>query len=146
MKKKIVVLILFLCVATVVFLRVVGVGYYYSGAAGADLTAELESIYGAEYQGKIVDNGTEDMQFVIEPKTWFLTDYNIRSQLGLDYKYECKVIFTTYVDDQNSIVRTITYQGIDPMSREKMVEGASLDLDSKTEEVAIKVSSSSFKK
>ena len=146
MKKKIIVLILFLCVATVVFLRVVGVGYYYSGAAGADLTAELESIYGAEYQGKIVDNGTEDMQFVIEPKTWFLTDYNIRSQLGLDYKYECKVIFTTYVDDQNSIVRTITYQGIDPMSREKMVEGASLDLDSKTEEVAIKVSSSSFKK
>ena len=139
MKKKILVLILILGVATVAFLHVVGVGYYYSGAAGYDLTAELESIYGAEYQGKVVDNGTEDMKFVIEPKTWFLTDYNVRSQLGLDYKYECKVIFTTYVDGQISIVRTITYQGIDPMSREKMVEGASLDLDSKTEEVAIKV-------
>ena len=146
MKKKILVFILILGVATVAFLRVIGVGYYYSGAAGADLTAELESIYGVEYQGKVVDNGTEDMQFVIEPKTWFLTDYNIRSQLGLDYKYECKAVFTTYVDGQNSIVRTITYQGIDPMSREKMVEGASLDLDSKTEEIEIKVSSSSFKK
>ena len=145
MKKKIVVLILFLCVASVVFLRVVGVGYYYSGAAGADLTAELESIYGAEYQGKIVDNGTEDMQFVIEPKTWIFTDYNIRNQLGLDYKYECKVVFTTYVDGQVSDVRTITYQAIDPMGSEKIFEKASLNLDSKTEEIEIKVSSSSSK-
>ncbi len=133
MKKKMIVLILVLSLVSFVFLRIIGVGYSYSGAAGADLTAELETIYGKEYQGKAVDNGTEDMQFVIEPKTWIFTNWNLRMQLGLDYEYECKVVYTTYVDGEVSHIRTITYQAVDPMGSEKMFERAYLDLSSEIE-------------
>ena len=45
-----------------------------------------------------IENRTEDMVFVVEPKTWFLTNWNLRNALSIDYKYECKVVFTTYVD------------------------------------------------
>ena len=47
----------------------VGVGFHSSSAAVRDLKTELESIYGTEYTGKETANGTEDMVFVIEPKT-----------------------------------------------------------------------------
>ena len=110
-----------------------GVGYYSSSSAVRDLKAELESIYGTEYTGKNVDNGTEDMVFVVEPKTWFLTNWNLRNALSIDYEYECKVVFTTYVDGSTKSLRTITYQAFDPMDAEKMVERAYLDLDSKIE-------------
>ena len=132
MKRKLMVLFAFLCLVVAVVCWM-GVGYYSSSSAVRDLKAELESIYGTEYTGKNVDNGTEDMVFVVEPKTWFLTNWNLRNALSIDYEYECKVVFTTYVDGISKSLRTITYQAFDPMDAEKMVERAYLDLDSKVE-------------
>ena len=132
MKRKLMVLFAFLCLVVAVVCWM-GVGYYSSSSAVRDLKAELESIYGTEYTGKNVDNGTEDMVFVVEPKTWFLTNWNLRNALSIDYEYECKVVFTTYVDGSTKSLRTITYQAFDPMDAEKMVERAYLDLDSKIE-------------
>lgn len=132
MKRKLTLLILALCL-TIALLHWLGVGFYTSGSAVLDLKAELESIYGVEYTGKAVENGTEDMVFVVEPKTWFLTNWNLRNTLGIDYKYECKVIFTTYTEGNQTIVRTVSYQGTDPMGAANITQRASLDLDSKTE-------------
>ena len=132
MKRKLMVLFAFLCLVVAVVCWM-GVGYYSSSSAVQDLKAELESIYGTEYTGKAVVNGTEDMVFVVEPKTWFLTNWNLRNALSIDYEYECKVVFTTYVDGISKSLRTITYQAFDPMDAEKMVERAYLDLDSKVE-------------
>ena len=132
MKRKLMVSFAILCLVVAVVCWM-GVGYYSSSSAVRDLKAELESIYGTEYTGKNVDNGTEDMVFVVEPKTWFLTNWNLRNALSIDYEYECKVVFTTYVDGSAKSVRTITYQAFDPMDAEKMVERAYLDLDSKIE-------------
>ena len=130
MKRKLMVSFAILCLVVAVVCWM-GVGYYSSSSAVRDLKAELESIYGTEYTGKNVDNGTEDMVFVVEPKTWFLTNWNLRNALSIDYEYECKVVFTTYVDGSTKSLRTITYQAFDPMDAEKMVERAYLDLDSK---------------
>ena len=132
MKRKLMVSFAILCLVVAVVCWM-GVGYYSSSSAVRDLKAELESIYGTEYTGKNVDNGTEDMVFVVEPKPWFLTNWNLRNALSIDYKYECKVVFTTYVDGSTKSLRTITYQAFDPMDAEKMVERAYLDLDSKIE-------------
>jgi len=132
MKRKIFVSIVALCLI-VAILCWIGVGPYSSGSAIQELRAELESIYGTEYMRKEVENGTEDMAFVVEPKTWFLTNWNLRNALSIDYKYECKVIFTTYVDGNIKSVRTITYQAFDPMGAEKASVRAFLNLDSKTE-------------
>ena len=110
-----------------------GIGLYSSSSAVHDLKTELQTIYGTEYTGKAAENGTEDMVFVVEPKTWFLTNWNLRNALSIDYEYECKVVFTTYVDGSTKSLRTITYQAFDPMDAEKMVERAYLDLDSKIE-------------
>lgn len=132
MKRKLMVSFAILCLVVAVVCWM-GVGYYSSSSAVRDLKAELESIYGTEYTGKDVDNGTEDMVFVVEPKTWFLTNWNLRNALSIDYEYECKVVFTTYVDGSTKSLRTITYQAFDPMDAEKMVERAYLDLDSKIE-------------
>lgn len=132
MKRKLMVSFAILCLVVAVVCWM-GVGYYSSSSAVRDLKAELESIYGTEYTGKNVDNGTEDMVFVVEPKTWFLTNWNLRNALSIDYEYECKVVFTTYVDGSTKSLRTITYQAFDPMDAEKMVERAYLDLDSKIE-------------
>lgn len=132
MKRKLIVAFIVLCMIVTV-LCWMGIGSYSSGSAVRDLRAELESIYGTEYSGKTVENGTEDMVFVVEPKTCFLTNWNLRNVLNLDYKYECKVIFTTYIDGSIESVRTITYQAIDPMGAEEIAERAFLDLDSKVE-------------
>ena len=132
MKRKLMVSFAILCLVVAVVCWM-GVGYYSSSSAVRDLKAELESIYGTEYTGKAVVNGTEDMVFVVEPKTWFLTNWNLRNALSIDYEYECKVVFTTYVDGSTKSLRTITYQAFDPMDAEKMVERAYLDLDSKVE-------------
>ena len=132
MKRKLMVSFAILCLVVAVVCWM-GVGYYSSSSAVRDLKAELESIYGTEYTGKNVDNGTEDMVFVVEPKTWFLTNWNLRNASSIDYEYECKVVFTTYVDGSTKSLRTITYQAFDPMDAEKMVERAYLDLDSKIE-------------
>ena len=135
MKKKTTILISVLLVLSlgIGILCWLGVGGTASNSAVQDLKAELESIYGPEYAGKEVENGTEDMVFEVEPKTWFLTNWNLRNTLGLDYRYECKAIFTSYVDGNADTVRTVTYCGVDPMGEEKMGERAYLDLDSKTE-------------
>ena len=132
MKRKLFISFIALCLVVAVVCWM-GVGYYSSSSAVRDLKAELESIYGTEYTGKDVNNGTEDMEFVVEPKTWFLTNWNLRNALGIDYEYECKVIFTTYVDGTPESTRTITYQAVDPMGAEESGQSAFLDLDSKTE-------------
>ena len=137
MKRKVIlsVVVLSLIVAILCW---VGVGSYSSSSAVQDLKTELETIYGTEYTGKNVDNGTENMVFVVEPKSWFFTNWNLRNALGIDYKYECKVVFTTYVDGSAKTVRTITYQAVDPMGAEKTAVRAHLDLDSKAEKIESK--------
>ena len=130
--KKWMVFVLILCLAAGLVWWM-GVGPRYSSAAAADLRLDLENVHGPEYQGKTVENGTEDMVFSIEPKTWFLTNWNLREMLGLDYAYECKVIFTTHTGEGRTLVRTITYQATDPMGKDATTARAHLDLDSKTE-------------
>ena len=132
MKRKLFISFIALCLVVAVVCWM-GVGYYSSSSAVRDLKAELESIYRTEYTGKDANNGTEDMEFVVEPKTWFLTNWNLRNALGIDYEYECKVILTTYVDGSEKSVRTITYQAADPMGAEKTAARAFLDLESKVE-------------
>ena len=132
MKRKLLALFIVLCLI-VAILCWAGVGSYSSSSAVQDLKAELETIYGAEYTEKDTENGTEDMVFVVEPKTRFLTNWNLRNALSIDYKYECKVVFTTYVDGSAESVRTITYQAFDPMGAEKTADRAYLDLSSKVE-------------
>ena len=107
-----------------------GIGLYSSGSAVRDLKTELQTIYGTEYTGKAAENGTEDMVFVVEPKTWFLTNWNLRNAWSLDYEYECRVVFTTYIDGSVKSIRTITYQAVDPMGAENIEVRAHLVLDS----------------
>lgn len=107
-----------------------GIGPYSSGSAVSDLKGELEKLYGPEYSGLPAENGAADMVFVVTPKTWFLTNWNLRNALGLDYRYECQVVFTTHTKENTKIIRTITYQGIDPMGKDHMTARAYLDLES----------------
>ena len=134
MKRKLLVSALILCAATAI-LCLVGVGSYSSSSAVQDLKAELETIYGTEYTGKSTENGTEDMAFVIESKTWFMTNWALRNTLSLDYEYECQVIYTTRIDGTLKSIKTITYQAFDPMGKENMAERAYLDLSSKAESI-----------
>ena len=134
MKRKIIISSIVLCMI-VTLLCWMGIGSYSSGSAVQDLRAELESIYGTEYTGKTVENGTEDMAFFVESKTWFLTNWNLRNTLNLDYQYKCKVIFTTHIDGNTESVRTIAYQAFDPMGTGEITESAYLVLDSKTETI-----------
>lgn len=138
MKKKYVIAIIILCLI-VGAINWFGIGYYYSGAAAYDLVEELESIYGKEYLGKEVEDGLENMEFVIEPKTFFMTNWNLRNAFSKDYKYECKVIVTTVVEEEVVKVRTITYQAIDPMGWENREVRAHLLKDSLAESTNILV-------
>ena len=137
MKRKLIVSFIVFCLINAI-LCWVGVGSYSSGSAVRDLKTELEAIYGTEYTGKDIENGTEDMVFVVEPKTWFLTNWNLRNALSMDYEYECKVVFTTYVVGSAKSVRTITYQAVDHMGAEKTADKAYLDLGSKVEQTESK--------
>lgn len=134
MKRKLFISFVILCMMVSV-LCWMGVGSYSGSSAMRDLRTELETIYGTEYTGKETENGTEDMVFMVEPKTWFMTNWNLRNALSIDYEYECKVIFTTFADGNLVRVRTITYQAVDPMGSEKTAERAFLDLDSKVETI-----------
>ena len=134
MKHKWLKMALVLCVAATLLLCL-GIGPYSSGAAVSDLKAELESIYGPEYTGKAVEGGTGDMVFEVEGKSWFLTDWNLRNALGLDYKYECRVTFTTHSRELGDSVTTVTYQAVDPMGRENTVIRAHLLPDSREDAV-----------
>ena len=68
MKRKSITFFLILC-SLAVLINWLGVGYRPSSSAVLDLKAELEALYGKEYTGKAVEGGTEDMVFVVEPKT-----------------------------------------------------------------------------
>lgn len=116
MKKKWGAVVFTLCL-TVWFLHWLGVGYRPSGSAVLDLKAAMEGIYGEQYTGKEVENGTEDMVFVVKPNPFFFTNWNLRNALGKDYEYECRVIFTNYIDGERAQTRTITYRGVDPMEK-----------------------------
>lgn len=136
MKKKWGAVVFTLCLA-VWFLHWLGIGYRPSGSAVLDLKAAMEGIYGEQYTGKEVENGTEDMVFVVKPKTFFFTNWNLRNALGKDYEYECKVIFTNYIDGERAQTRTITYRGVDPMGKKHAEDRAYLDVNSRAEEAAI---------
>ena len=129
--------IIFLILAAVLVLA--GIGPYSGGSAVADLKAELESVYGPEYAGKVTAEGTEDMVFEITPKSFLLTNWNLRNALGLDYKYECRVIFTTHAGEGETSVRTVTYRAVDPMGKDSMTERAQLVTESREEAVEITV-------
>ena len=124
---------LIILTVTLMLLHWLGLGSYSSGSAVSDLKAELEAIYGPEYTGKPVENGSQDMEFVVTPKTWFLTNWNLRNTLGLAYEYECQVVFTVHTQDGGEHIRTIVYQAYDPMGEADMTRRAYLDLDSRTE-------------
>ena len=134
MKNKRNVIFIFLCLIVAALLWA-GVGKYSSGSAVQDLKAEMESIYGTEYTGKETENGTEDMVFHVEPETWFFTNRGLRKAWNLDYRYTCKVIFTTYVDGSVKTIRTITYEAVDPMGESKTTQRAHMDLESKIEQI-----------
>ena len=137
MKRKVIVSSIVFCLSIVV-LSLVGIGFYSNSSAVRDLKTELESIYGTEYSGKEVEGGREDMVFVVEPKTWFLTNWNLRNALSMDYEYECKVIVTTSTNESVKSVKTITYHATDPMGEENMEMRAYLDLSSKVEKTEVK--------
>lgn len=103
-----------------------------SSSAVADLKEELEAVYGPEYIGRQVENGTEDMRFEIE-STVFLRNQALRSFFGLDDTYECRVVITTHSNDGSTGVRTIVYQAVDPMGCDGMYVRASIDWDSMEE-------------
>ena len=106
MKRKLIISFAALCLMIAV-LYWTGVGFYSSSSAVQDLKTELEDLYGTEYTGKVTENGTEDMLFAVEPKTWFLTNWNLRNALGMDYEYECKVIFTTRLDGAVAVAKIV---------------------------------------
>lgn len=137
MKRKLIIWFTALCLMIAV-LYWSDIGFYSSSSAVQDLKTELVNMYGTEYTENVTENGTEDMIFTVEPKTWFLTNWNLRNALGMDYEYECKVIFTTRADGAVTSVRTITYRAYDPMGSENMAERAHLDPDSKTEQTDTK--------
>lgn len=134
MKRKVAAFFVVLGLAAAVLFGT-GIGANPSSSAVRDLKAELETIYGPEYAGRDTAEGKEDMVFVVEPQTWFLTNWNLRNALGMDYEYVCKVVFTTYTQERVNIVRTISYQAFDPMGAEKGEMRAHLVLDSKTETI-----------
>lgn len=132
MQKKYIAAAVILCLA-ICIVNWSGIGYRPSSSAISDLKAELASLYGEEYTGKEVENGTEDMEFVVKPKTFFFTNWNLRNALCIDYEYECTVIFTNYIEGEQSKVRTVTYQGLDPMGTERARDRAYLNISSKVE-------------
>ena len=135
MKKKLTILILCIFLA-VLCVRAMGIGYYISSSAVRDLRSELETIYGEEYTGKMVENKTEDLVFTVEPKSWFCTNWNLRNFFCIDYKYECSAVFTTYSNGDPTRIRTITYQAFDPMGAGKITDRAYLSTDTKSETTA----------
>ena len=136
-RKKFIVLIpVIIIVIIVLVICNLGIGCYRSGSAVRDLTEELTTLYGEPYTGREVENGTEDMEFSVESGTFFLTDENFRYFWGLDYRYECKVIYTTYSNDETVSVRTITYDAVDPMGPDVQFDRAHLVMESVKEQIA----------
>ena len=132
MKKKLAILLL---IAVLVLCAVCwsGIGYYSSGSARQDLIEELTILHGEPYTDHEVENGVEAMEFSVEPMTFFLTNWNLRHALGLDYQYQCNVTYTVRSAGEVIDVRVITYTGIDPMGSDSEEESAYIDIGSKTE-------------
>ena len=130
-KKPRIVLICALCLMAVI-LCIRSTGPIHSGSAAADLKEALESVYGTEYTGKTVENGTEDMRFEIE-STAFLRSRSLRAFFGLDDTYECRVVITTHTGEGSTHVRTISYQAVDPIGQDETYIRASIDWDSREE-------------
>ena len=107
-----------------------GIGPYTSGSAVQDLTAALTELHGEPYSGRETDVGTEDMNFSVESNTFFLTNHNLRRALGLDYRYVCKVIYTTYTASGEKRTHTVTYTGLDPMGKGEETARAFIDISS----------------
>jgi len=106
-----------LIAAAVVLLAVrwLGIGYYYSGAAAADLMEDLTALHGEPYTGRQTETGTEDLTFSITGNTFFPTNYTLRQAFGWDYRYTCRATRTYYTDGKVIGWTTTTYVGIDPM-------------------------------
>lgn len=128
MEKKLSV-IMVLCLVAYIVTSWAGIGYRSSASAIEDLRTELVRLHGEACVGE----GTERTAIVVRPKTFFLTNYNLRHALGLDYEYECTVTVTSYEEGKETSVRTITYRGVDPMGKEHMTDRAYVDVDSKKE-------------
>ena len=121
--------IMVLCLVAYIVTSWAGIGYRSSASAIEDLRTELVRLHGEACVGE----GTERTAIVVRPKTFFLTNYNLRHALGLDYEYECTVTVTSYEEGKETSVRTITYRGVDPMGKEHMTDRAYVDVDSKKE-------------
>jgi len=111
-----------------------GIGPYTSASAARDLREALAVVHGEPYTGRIVEGGTESMEFTVEPNSFFLTNWTLRSLFGWDYRYNCTVIYTTSANGETVSVRTVTYQGIDPMDNGEETQRAYLDLESMQEQ------------
>lgn len=118
MKKKYINLFAFIF-ALLCLIYNLGIGYRPSGAVAKDLKTELMDIYGEPYTDRIVANGTEDMKILVEPVSFFFTDWNVRHFFSWDYEYKCQVIYTVRSNDKIISERTITYKGVDPIGYEK---------------------------
>jgi len=125
MKKK--QYILLISVTILVLLLLTGIEPHTSSSAFRDLTAALTELHGEPYVGREVEGGTEDMTFSIESGTFFLSGYNLRKALGLDYRFLCKVIYTTHSPAGETHTRTITYTGYDPMGKGEDTARAYID-------------------
>lgn len=110
-----------------------GIGYHSSSAATQDLIEELTALHGEPYTNRQVENGAEDMELSVEPMTFFLTNWNLRQALGLDYRYKCSVTYTVHSAGEVIDVHVITYTGFDPMGNGNEAARAYIDTDSKTE-------------
>ncbi len=107
-------------VLLIVLILDMGVGPYSSGPAVRDLKEDLKELHGEPYSGRKVEGGIESMEFFVDPDTFFMTDYGWRKFFGVDYKYTCRVVYTVTSQDGEPVsVRTITYDGIDPMGHDE---------------------------
>lgn len=129
MKRKTYMLLLFAAACLFCAIRWMGIGYYSSSSAVLDLKEALTALHGEPYTGRVAENGIEDMEFSVVPDTFFLTNYNLRNTLGLDYRYQCKVTYTVHLNDGTVSVRSVTYTGIDPMGQGKEFDRAYLDTE-----------------
>ena len=128
MKKKRVTLLVILLALLALFCSL-GIGPYRSGAAAYDLTEQLTAIHGEPYSVE-TENGTETLEFTIEPDSFFLTDWNLRRFFGWDYHYTCTVTYTAISNDGSISQRVTTYKAVDPMGYDEADVGAYIDVES----------------
>lgn len=136
MKKKWGAVVFTLCLA-VWFLHWLGIGYRPSGSAVLDLKAGNGRDIRETTHRKRSRKWNGGYGVCCKTKNLFFTNWNLRNALGKDYEYECRVIFTNYIDGERAQTRTITYRGVDPMGKKHAEDRAYLDVNSRAEEAAI---------